>query len=180
VLAQGDALYGLRLADGHRVWSWTGGADIAGLWRWQGLVVVLANHPRGSGPSLLTGLDAGTGQTRWTSPVAGGALGFYPTADGGLAVVRGDGVLEVVGLTGGRVRWTGPAGPDAGTVDPAMAVAGGALLVAVNGRLTSYDDQTGQVRWADTLMPARLAASMAEPGLQASAGLVYLTGWPSG
>jgi outer membrane protein assembly factor BamB len=63
-------------------------------------------------------------------------------------------------------------------VNPAVAVADGALLVAVNGRLTSYDDRTGQVRWADTLMPARLAARMAEPGLQASAGLVYLTGWP--
>jgi outer membrane protein assembly factor BamB len=178
VLAEGDALYGLRLADGHRVWSWTGSPDIAGMWRWQGLAVVLTGTRGVSGTPLLTGLDAGTGQTRWTSPVDGGALGFYPTADGGLAVVRGDGVPEVVNLSSGRVRWTGPAGQDARTVDQAMAVAGDALLVAVNGRLTSYDDRTGQVRWADTLMPARLAASMAEPGLQASAGLAYLTGWP--
>jgi outer membrane protein assembly factor BamB len=178
VLAEGDALYGLRLADGHRVWSWTARPDIAGMWRWQGLAVVLTGTRGVSGTPLLTGLDAGTGQTRWTSPVDGGALGFYPTADGGLAVVRGDGVPEVVNLSSGRVRWTGPAGQVAGTVDQAMAVAGGALLVAVNGRVTSYDDRTGQVRWADTLMPARLAASMAEPGLQASAGLAYLTGWP--
>src|SRR5450756_2941765 len=57
-----------------------------------------------------------------------------------------------------------------------MAVGGGAVLIAVNGQLTSYDDRTGQVRWADALMPTHLAADSAELGLQASAGLVYMTG----
>jgi PQQ enzyme repeat len=41
VFAQGDVLYGLRLADGHRLWSRAKGQDIAGMWRWQNLVVVL-------------------------------------------------------------------------------------------------------------------------------------------
>jgi outer membrane protein assembly factor BamB len=183
VFAQGNALYGLRLADGHRMWSWAGSQEIAGMWRWQNLVVALTETPRSSGLPVLTGLDAVTGQARWTLRIDGGVGGFYPTADGGLAIISEDSMLEVVDLSSGRVRWTRPppagpvqwVGPEGEGMDPAMAVAGGALLVAVNGRLTSYDDQTGQVRWADTLMSAQ-AASMAEPGLQASAGLVYLTG----
>jgi outer membrane protein assembly factor BamB len=175
VLAQFNRLYGLRLADGHRVWSWTGSQLIAGMWRWQGLVVVLQQTPGAGGLPLLTGLDAGTGQVRWTLRVVWGVAGFFPTADGGLAIVRGDGTLEVVDLSSGRVRWTRPPGPDPGAAATSLAVAGGALLVAVNGRLTSYDDQTGQVRWADQLMPAQLAGSMSAPGLQVSAGLVYLT-----
>jgi outer membrane protein assembly factor BamB len=182
VVAQGNALYGLRLADGHRVWSWAGSQDIAGMWPWQSLVVVLTETPSSSRP-VLTGLDASTGQARWTLNLFRGVGGFYPTADGGLAIISEDTMLEVVGLSSGRVRWTRPpapgpaqwAGAGAGAMDPAMAVAGGALLVAMNGRLTSYDEQTGRVRWADTLMSAQ-AASMARPGLQASGGLVYLTG----
>jgi len=172
VLAQFDHLYGLRLADGHRVWSWTGSQLIAGMWQWQGLVVVLQQTPGLGVPSLLTGLDAGSGQVRWTLRIVWGVDGFSPTADGGLAIVRGDDTLEVVDLSSGRVRWTRPPGLDP---DPAAtAVAGGALLAAANGRLTSYDERTGQVRWADQLMPAQ-EGSVNAPGLQASAEMVYLT-----
>ena len=178
VFAQGDALYGLRLADGHRVWSRAGSQDVAGMWRWQGLVVVLTETPSWSGLPLLTGLDAGTGQARWTLRIGEGMAGFYPTADRGLAIGRGFGVLEVVGMSSGQVRWTrstqSPPGQPAGPA--VMAVGGGAVLIAVNGQLTSYDDRTGQVRWADALMPTHLAADSAELGLQASAGLVYMTG----
>jgi outer membrane protein assembly factor BamB len=188
VFAQGDVLYGLRLADGHRLWSRARSQDIAGMWRWQNLVVVLT-QPDWSGLPLpvLTGLDASTGQTRWTRRVGEGMGGFYPTADGGLAMGRGFGVVEVVDMSSGQVRWTRstqslpgrPAGPE----DAPMAVGGGAVLIAVNSQLTSYDDRTGQVRWADTLMPSQLEAGDqlevgdVEPGgLQAFAGLVYVTG----
>ena len=180
VFAQNDVTYGLRLADGHRVWTWTNSSGyVAGMWRWQGLVVVLTQSNL-TMDQVLTGLDASTGQPRWTLVFYGdmdadrvGGL-FSPTADGGLAVVLLDGAPEVVDLSSGRVRWTASPGPYP-VAKPIMAVAGGAVLVAVNGRLTSYDDQTGQVRWADTLMSAQLAATMAEPGLQASTALEYLT-----
>jgi hypothetical protein len=146
IFAQGNVLYGLRLADGHRLWSRAVGPGIAGMWRWQNLVVVLTG-------SMLTGLDASTGQVRWRLP-AGSMEAPSPTADGGLAVivwseVRGDGALEVVDLSGGRVRW-------ARTVSsfdvPPVALGGGAVLLASNNQLTSYDDRTGRVRWTETVV----------------------------
>ena len=91
VFAQGDVLYGLRLADGHQVWSRAISQDIAGMWRWQALVIVPTDGA--GGWPLLTGLDASTGQARWTQLIAGGVGGSYPTADGGLAILRWDDTL---------------------------------------------------------------------------------------
>ena len=51
-----------------------------------------------------------------------------------------------------------------------------ARAVVGNGRLTSYDDQTGKVRWTEAPTPVRLAASPGELQLEADAGRVYLTG----
>jgi outer membrane protein assembly factor BamB len=192
VFAQADVLYGVRLADGHRLWSRTTSPDIAGMWRWQNLVVVLSQPGQSTQPGwtglplpVLTGLDASTGRARWTLRIGEGMGGFYPTADGGLVIGRGWGVLEVVDMSSGQVRWTrstqplpgGPAGPE----DASMAAADGAVLIAVNGQLTSYDDRTGQVRWADALMPVQLVSGGVDlGGLQASAGLVYVTGAQQG
>jgi outer membrane protein assembly factor BamB len=175
VFAQGDAVYGLRLADGLRLWSRVGDQDIAGLWRWQNLVVELTQAGvTGLPPALLTGLDAATGQTRWTLPLSDGTVdAFSPTADGGLAIRTGVGLLELVDLATGRVRWSRPGGPDGLASDTAIATAGDALLVSVDGQLSSYDDRTGQLRWTDSLPNVQV-----EPGrvsLQASAGLVYAT-----
>jgi outer membrane protein assembly factor BamB len=171
VFAQGDVLDGLRLTDGHRLWSRAVSQPIAGMWRWQNLVVVLT-QPGDSGLPVLTGLDASTGQPKWTLPVGGGVDGLSPTADGGLAmaIARGDGVLEVVDLSSGRVRWTLPV---SSTANPPVPVAGGAVLFAANSQLTSYNDRTGQVRWTEPL-PALPGAG--DVAWQASAGLVYLTG----
>ena len=172
----GDVLYGLRLADGHRLWSRATSQPIAGMWRWRHLVAVLT---AGSGQqhSVLTGLEASTGRTRWTLPMDGGA--FSQTADGGLVMtVDRDGVseLEVVDLSSGRVRWTRPVDSDTVPPVPPVAVRGGAVLFVggadgdPDGSLTSYDDRTGQVRWTEALKPA----SYTQPPLQVSAGLVYL------
>ena len=91
VLSRGDVLYGLRLADGHRLWSRAFSQGIAGMWRWDHLVVVLSQSS-GQQQQVLTGLDASTGQARWALPVDGGA--FSATADGGLAIAGDrDGVL---------------------------------------------------------------------------------------
>lgn len=142
------------------------------MWRWQNLVVVLTEQTDRSQPPLqvLTGLDASTGQTRWTLPMGaglgGGVGGLSPTADGGLAILRGNGVLEVVDLSSGRVRWRRWVA--AAGVSP-VAV-GGTVLFAASSQLTSYDDRTGQVRWTDVLR-----WPWESPGsVQASAGLVYL------
>jgi outer membrane protein assembly factor BamB len=54
VVSLGAVLYGLRLADGHRLWSRAVSQGIAGMWRWQNLVVVLTN-PGGPQLPVLTG-----------------------------------------------------------------------------------------------------------------------------
>src|SRR5215468_5674289 len=168
----GTRLYGLRLADGHRLWSRAVSQGIEGMWRWQNLVVVLTQAGRTGRPlPVLTGLDASTGRTQWTLHVGEDVAVSSPTTDGGLAidVSRGDGVLEVVDLSSGRVRWTRPID---GTELLPVAVGGGAVVFAAsNSKLTSYDDRTGQVRWTLPLSWISLDHS----GLYAS-GMLYLTG----
>jgi outer membrane protein assembly factor BamB len=142
VLAQDGIVHGIRLADGHPLWSWPGGQSVYGLWRWGGLVAVLtdqvSNHAR------LTGLDAATGSVRWSLrlPARGLLGGQALTADGGLAMaVTGQG-LQVVNLADGRVRWQRriPA-------SPALTAVGGLVIYGVNGHLTGYDARTGRPRW---------------------------------
>jgi outer membrane protein assembly factor BamB len=183
VFDQDDALYGLSMADGHQAWSWSADSqDIAGMWQWQGLVIVLTN-PQGGWPQL-TGLDASTGQAQWTQYIDGYVAASYPTADGGLAMIRLDGTLEVADLSSGRIRWTRQAGyqpsPGQGSPPP-MAAADGAVVYDMNDQLTSYDDRTGQIRWTEEPVPLQLANDVGiAPSMQASAGLVYATGVQQG
>jgi outer membrane protein assembly factor BamB len=144
VVADGDAVSGLGLAEGRLLWRWAGPEWVDGMWPWRGMVVVLTGSraPR----AQLTGLDAATGAVRWTRQLPAGVYGApVAAADGGLALAGGDGMLEVVSLADGTLRWarrTGLAGPLA-------AVGGLVLAAAVTGspRLASYDDRTGRVRW---------------------------------
>jgi outer membrane protein assembly factor BamB len=185
VFAQGDVLYGLGLADGHRLWSRAVSQDIAGMWPGQNLIVVLTQPASGGLPRpVLTGLDVSTGQPRWRLPIGGSVAvlpltpgggvveALSPTADGGLAIARGDGVLEVVDLSSGRVRWARSVSEDG---FPPVAVGGGAVLaggaVGDSESLTSYDDLTGQVRWTEAL-----SYPPDDVVWQASTGLLYLTG----
>jgi outer membrane protein assembly factor BamB len=166
----GSRLYGLRLADGHRLWSRVFSQDIADMWRWRNLVVVLTRSGDSGGP-VLAGLDASTGRARWMLSLGGVVDVSSPTADGGLAieVSRGDGVLEVLDLSSGRIRWARPVD---GTELPPVALGGGAVVFAdSNSKLTSYDDRTGQVRWTLALPWISL-----DPSLMQASGLVYLTG----
>jgi outer membrane protein assembly factor BamB len=174
-VSQDDVVYALRRADGQRLWSWSSGRLIQGTFQWQGLVVVLT---AGSRTGYLTGLDAATGKVRWTRKIGDGNPGdMAVTADGGLAV-EDDG-FEVVNLSDGRVRWSAPVGV------AALAVSGASVLAAGSGWLTSYDDQTGKVRWTEALRPIRLAiiagdlgptGAAYDLGLAADDGLVYLSG----
>ena len=163
VLAQDGIVHGLDLGDGHPLWSWTGGQDVFGMWRWGGLVAVLTDQV--STHSRLTGLDAATGQVRWSLRLPGrGLLGDQAaTADGGLAMVTTAGVLQVVNLADGSVRWRRTAG-----ASPALTAAGQLVIFSVNGRLTGYDDQTGQPRWTTGGLPG-------QPTIQVADGLVLVT-----
>jgi outer membrane protein assembly factor BamB len=165
VFDQDGVVYGLRLADGRKLWSWPGGQAVYGMWRWGGLVVVLTDQA--SNHARLTGLDAATGQVRWTLKVPG--RGLYAnqaaTADGGLAMINASsGMLQVVSLADGHLRWQRKTG-----VTPMLTAAAGNVIFAGNGRLTGYDDLTGQPRWTTAEgMPA-------EPTDQLTGDLVLVT-----
>ena len=164
VLAQDGIVHGIRLADGHPLWSWPGGQSVYGLWRWGGLVAVLtdqvSNHAR------LTGLDAATGAVRWSLrlPARGLLGGQALTADGGLAMaVTGQG-LQVVNLADGRVRWQRRI-----AASPALTAAGGLVIYGLNGHLTGYDARTGRPRWV-------IAPGMSpDPAFQLLGGLLLVT-----
>lgn len=124
VFAQDGIVHGLRLTDGHPLWAWHGGQAVYGMWRWGGLVAVLTDqvghHAR------ITGLDAATGAVRWVLRLPGsGLLGSQvATGGGGLAMIGSDGVLRVVSLADGRIRWARFAGRW-----PALAAADGLVDV---------------------------------------------------
>jgi outer membrane protein assembly factor BamB len=163
LFAQDGVVHGLRLADGHRLWSWAGGQSVYGMWSWRGTVAVLTDQV--STHARLTGLDAGTGRVLWTVRLP--RQGLYgsqaATADGGLAMIGANSIIEVADLGTGRVRWARPAGQSPGPVAIGRTVVSGA-----GGRLTGYDDQNGQVRWT-------LAGVPSDPVLQGLAGLVLVT-----
>jgi outer membrane protein assembly factor BamB len=156
VFAQDGSVHGLRLASGQPLWSFTGVQSVYGMWRWQDLVVVLTDQV--SDHARLTGLDAATGAVRWTLPLPGGGLygDLAATGDGGLAMVRADGTLEVVNLATGAVRWTRRTG-----TSQALAAAGSVVFFGADGRLTAYDAQTGRPVWTTSGLPAQPAAQLA-------------------
>ncbi len=169
VLAQDGIVHGLRLADGHPLWSWAGGQSVYGLWRSGALVAVLtdqvSNHAR------LTGLDAATGAVRWSLRLpAQGLLGSQArTADGGLAMaVIGQG-LQVVNLADGHVRWRVRT-----AASPALTAAGAVVIYGLNGHLTGYDARTGRPRWAATPGVSH------DPAFQLAGGLLVVTSTTSG
>ena len=163
VFAQDGTVHGLDLADGHPLWSWAGGQSVYGMWRWGGLVAVLTNQV--SNHSRLTGLDAATGAVRWSLRLpARGLLGDQAaTADGGLAMVTTTGVLQVVSLADGTIRWRRTTG-----AWPALTAASQMVIFGENGRLTGYDDRTGRPRWTTGGAPA-------QPAIQLAGGLVLVT-----
>ncbi len=169
VFAQDGIVHGIRLADGHPLWSWPGGQSVDGLWRRGGLVAVLtdqvSNHAR------LTGLDAATGAVRWSLrlPARGLLGGQAITADGGLAMaVAGQG-LQVVNLADGRVRWQRRS-----AASPALTAVGGLVIYGLNGHLTGYDARTGRPRWT---IPRDVPQY---PAVQAVGGLVLVSSYAFG
>jgi outer membrane protein assembly factor BamB len=163
VFGQDGIVHGVRLSDGHPLWSWTGGQSVYGMWRWQHLVVVLTDQV--SDHARLTGLDAVTGAIRWSLHLPGRGLlgGQAATADGGLAMITPAGVLQVVSLADGTVRWQRRT-----AASPALTAAGHLVIFGGNGGLTGYDDMTGRPAW-------RAAGLPQDQIIQLAAGLVLVT-----
>jgi outer membrane protein assembly factor BamB len=164
VFAQDGTVYGVGLAGGRRLWSWTGGQSVYGMWRWHDLVAVLTDQV--SDHSRLTGLDAATGAVRWSLrlPARGLLGGQAATGDGGLAVITtGPGVLQVVSLAGGTVRWQRRV-----PASPALAAAGHLVIFGGNGRLTGYDALTGRPVWTAAGLPQ-------DQIVQLAGGLILVT-----
>ncbi len=168
VFAQDGMVHALRLGDGHALWSWRGGQAVYAMWRDGGLVVVLTDqvgrHAR------ITGLEGATGTVRWVLRLPGsGLLGSQAaTGDGGLAMIGSDGVLRVVGLAGGQIRWARFAGRW-----PALAASDGVVMFAAGGRLTGYAAGTGRILWTRSGLPGQTQ-------VQVLAGLALVTSNGSG
>jgi outer membrane protein assembly factor BamB len=162
VFAQDGIVHGLSLATGRQLWSWAGGQTVDGMWRWQHLLVVLTDQV--SGQARLTGLIAATGAVRWVIRMPRyGLLGSQSaTSDGGLAIVRSDGVVQVVSMSEGRVRWSRHLGRSA-----ALATAGRLVLYVTGSRLQAFNDRTGRFGWALPGMPP-------DPQLQVVGGLTLV------
>ena len=173
VFAQTGVVHGLRLDGGQALWTNTDGLPVYGMWRWQGLVVVLSGQS-GGGPAIkgetwggrLTGLDAATGVVRWTLPMSGigPQTDAVATADGGLAVAGMLGKLLMVDMADGTVRWS-----RAITDSTGLAAAAGLVLYGSGDRLTAYDDKTGVPRWTAVSMDTDL------PQMQLAAGLLLVS-----
>jgi outer membrane protein assembly factor BamB len=173
VFAQTGVVHGLRLAGGQALWTYTDGLPVYGMWRWQGLVVVLSG-PSAEGPAVkggtwggrLSGLDAATGVVRWTLPMSG--IGppteTVATADGDLAVAGMLGHLVVVDMADGSVRWS-----RAVTESTGLAAAAGLVLDGSEDSLTAYDDRTGVPRWTVSSMDMDL------PQMQMAGGLLLVS-----
>lgn len=173
VFAQSGVVHGFRLAGGQALWTYADGLSVHGMWRWQGLVVVLSG-PSGGGPPIggetwggrLTGLDAATGVVRWTLPVSGigPQTDAVATADGGLAVAGMLGQLLMVDMADGTVRWS------RAITDPTgLAAAAGLVLYGSGDSLTAYDDRTGVPRWTVA------STDMDLPQMQLAAGLLLVS-----
>jgi outer membrane protein assembly factor BamB len=162
VLAQDGTVHGLRIADGRPLWAWHGGTSVYGMWRWGGLVAVLTDQV--SSHARITGLDAATGTVRWVLRLPGsGLLGGQVAAGSGLAMLRPDGVLQVVSLADGRIRWARFAGRW-----PGLAAAGGVVMFGMKGRLAGYSARTGRLMWTRAGLPGQTQ-------VQAMAGLALVT-----
>jgi outer membrane protein assembly factor BamB len=164
-IAQDGTVRELALPSGRQVWSYPGGQYVVGMWQWRGVVVVLTDVV--SEYAQLTGLDAATGAVRWTLSMPGtGVVGSQvATADGGLAMIRADGTLQVVSMATGAVRWTRPAGSwlslsemgdqevsavNGLTTDAdaqGLTTAGGVLIAVGDYGTIGYDDRTGRQLW---------------------------------
>ncbi len=161
VFADGNALYALRLGDGHPVWHKAfgtaknpGTGTIDALWTWPGEVIAaLATSTASSG---LVSLDAATGAVRWTVALGAG-LEDLPavTSDGVVAVLSQTGTLRAFDLTSGRQLWSAK-------YSKSGLLAAGTVIIGNAGHgsgnswtraLTAFSGRAGRVLWSKSGLP---------------------------
>jgi outer membrane protein assembly factor BamB len=98
----------------------------------------------------LVALNLATGAVRWTLRFPG--RGLYGSqaiaADGALAVLLPNGVVEAADLSTGRVLWARGNGISTGPL-----AFGGVVVAGSNGRAIGYDARTGRVLWTAYGLP---------------------------
>jgi outer membrane protein assembly factor BamB len=158
VFAEENAVYALRLRDGHQVWRRAFypfpkpdpfASMVYGLWHWRGTVAVLVGQVSSS--ARLVSLDAATGTVRWTLrlPRQGLLGGQAMTADGVLAMLVPNGVVEAADLTTGKLLWSHQNGTSPGPVTVGTTIAAGS-----NARAVGYDGRSGAVLWTARGLPS--------------------------
>jgi outer membrane protein assembly factor BamB len=158
VFAEENAVYALRLRDGRLLWRRAFypfpkpdpfASMVYGLWHWRGSVVALIGQASGS--ARLTSLDASTGAVRWMLRLPHqGLLGSQAmTADGVLAMLVPNGVVEAADLTTGKLLWSRRNGTSPGPVTGSTIIAAGS-----NARVIGYNGRTGTVRWTARGLPS--------------------------
>lgn len=170
VFAEENAVYALRVADGHQLWKrvfpLAGGDPVSGMvygmWRWRGSVIAAAGQV--TSHARLVSLNSATGAVKWTLPLGKrGLIGTLAlTGDGGIAMIRSGGTLAVADLATGRIRWQ-----RTGVNSDGPIAVGGAVIAAVSGKILGFSSRTGAPLWARTGTPEQAA-------LLVSAGRVFV------
>ena len=143
VFAEENAVYGIRLSDGRRLWRRAFSATTAspsgtvyGLWASGGHLIVLIGQV--SKNARLIELNPSTGAVGWTLRLPpAGLLGSQALgSDGTLAVLLPNGTLESIDLVKGRVLWKRHVGTSAGpaAVGPVLAAGGAGDAVGYRAR----------------------------------------------
>lgn len=155
-VAEDGYVTALDSADGHRVWQAKPGAIVYNTWHYRILLVVLALQA--SGQATVIGYEAATGVVRWRYRIPG--LGLYnanaETADGGIAWIRQDGVLQVLELATGKLRWSVRVAKNEAQLQfhgASVTIVGGVVLFAGLGALAAYSEHTGQRLWRTARLP---------------------------
>jgi outer membrane protein assembly factor BamB len=156
VFADGNALYALRLSDGHLIWhkefgspSNPGQATVDELWTWHGSVVAALGTSTAA--AALVSLDPATGAVRWRVTLGFG-LEDLPvvTSDGVVAVLSLGGALRAYDLASGEQLWSRQylkAGLlAAGTV--VIGDAGHGSGDSLTRALTVFSGRTGKELWS--------------------------------
>ncbi|MBL8227650.1 MAG: PQQ-binding-like beta-propeller repeat protein [Bryobacterales bacterium] len=141
------------------------------LWRskvgpgWSSFAVadgMLYTQEQNGDSELVTCYNAATGKLLWThrdaarfwESNAGAGPRATPTIHNGIVYAHGGtGILNALDARTGAVKWTRNTSKDTGVKVPEWGISGSPLvhadrvIVAVSGRITAYDIQTGEMQW---------------------------------
>ena len=154
----------LDSVDGHVVWRAKAGTIPYNIWRYGSVLAVLTDQV--SDHATVTAYDAATGAVDWTYVSRQGMYNVaVQTSDGGVAWIREDGVVQVLDLTTGKLRWSHRVAKNEMQLQvhgASVIATTGVVLFAGRGALTAYDDRTGKRRWVRTALPEQPQVAVAD------------------